>query len=270
MKERVARFWGLTKNGRTLSQALFLGLTVWISAQFLMGVRGANVERYCPFGGIETLIPWINKTGTLCSLSTMNLSILFGVIAITVLFKRAFCSHVCPMGAVLEWAGRLSRRFGIKKRRVPRKIDKALTFVKYPLLALILYFTITKSELIFRDFDPYYVLFTAGKGHGIKTFGVGVTAAILLFGLIVPLSFCKYLCPMGACLAPFARFGAVRVVRNEKACTSCGACDKACEWGIEVSKTPVIKSAECSNCQDCVGKCPEPDALSLQIGRAKS
>jgi polyferredoxin len=266
----MTRFWKWTKNGRVLSQILFLSLTVWIMIKVFQGVRGATVEKYCPFGGVETLIPWINKTGTLCSLSTVNISLFAGVVVLTLLFKRVFCSHVCPMGAILEWTGALSRRFVIRSWRVPRRVDAILKWLKYPLLALILYFTVKVGELVFRDFDPYYVLFTAGKGHGIETFGLWVTIAILAAGIVIPLSFCKYLCPFAACLAPIGRFGLVRVARDDENCTACGACDTACEWGLKVSDAATVKGAECSNCLDCIGRCPEAQALSLRIGGTRS
>jgi polyferredoxin len=264
------RFWDVTKHLRIFSQVVFLGLTVWVMVQMLDGVRGATIEKYCPFGGVETVIPWINKTGTLCSLSTMNLSILAGVLVMTVFFKRVFCSHVCPMGTVLEWTGMLSRRFAIRSWRVPGAVDRVLKALKYPVLVVIVYFTVKVGELVFRDFDPYYVLFTAGEGHGIATFGLWVTLLILIGGVVVPLSFCKYLCPLAASLAPFGRIGLLRVTRDEETCTQCGECDHACEWGINVSKVETVTSAECSNCQDCLRACPESDVLSLRIGRKRA
>ena len=266
----VLSIWSRSKHGRIFSQALFLALTLWISIRMLAGVRGATIERYCPFGGVETLIPWINKSGTLCSLSTLNISILGGVLIITLFFKRVFCSHVCPMGTVLEWWGIASRKLAIGKKKISRSVDRVLTWLKYPLLILILVSTIVVGELVFRDFDPYYVLFSAGKGHGIGTYGMWVTIGILVAGLLIPLSFCKYLCPMGACLAPLGRLGWVRVSRDEDRCTHCGSCDSACEWGVTISATQSVTSAECTNCQDCIRSCPVPGTLTLGIGKAKS
>ena len=259
-------FWKLTKHGRVISQLLFLSLTAWITIQFLQGVRGATVEKYCPFGGIETLIPWLGGTGTLCSLSTVNISMMAGVIILTILFKRVFCSHVCPLGSVLEWLGVLGRRFVIRSWRVPPAYDRVLRWIKYLLVALIVYFTARVGELVFRDYDPYYVLFTAGKGHEISHVGLWVTLTVLIAGIVIPLSFCRYLCPLGACLAPVGRFGLVRIFRNQEKCTGCRACDDACERAVPVSEKTCIDSAECVNCQDCLRACPVPDTLTLGIG----
>lgn len=263
-------WWVRLKYGRTLSQALFLALTIWVGYRMIAGVKGATIERYCPFGGIETLIPWINKTGTLCSLSTVNLSVLFGLLLVTVLFKRAFCSHICPLGTVLELAGIFGRKTVMGSKRIPEKVDRVLKWVKYPLMILIVVLTVKAGDLVFRDFDPYYVLFTAGQGHGIGTFGMWVTLAVVALGVVLPLFFCKFLCPMGACLAPFGRFGLVKIFRNKEKCTGCGSCDKACEWGVKVSTASVISSAECTNCLECMRKCPVPESLELRIGRVQS
>ena len=257
---------GRLNHGRSVSQALFLGLTLWISYRFLAGSPDATVEKYCPFGGVETLLPWLRKQGALCNLSTMNISVLAGVVILTLLFKRVFCSHICPLGAVFEWTGKLSRRFLIRSWRLPEVIHRVLLGLKYPLMVLIVVLTVRAGELVFRDLDPYYVLFTLGKGHGILGFGLWVTIAVLAGGLLLPLAFCKYLCPLAACLAPLSRFGLVRIHRNAPRCTHCGQCDKACEWGIAVSESPVVTSPECSNCLDCLRQCPVPDTLSLRLG----
>lgn len=261
---------------RTVSQLVFLGLTVWIAYRVFAGDKGANIERYCPFGGIETLIPWLNKKGTICSLSTLNISLMAGLLLITILFKRVFCSHICPVGAISEWLAVLRRNLPFKTGRVPRGVDRWLKPIKYVVLAVIIYFTAQTSELIFRELDPYFVLFSLGTGHGIAEGPIGVGAVslwiiigLLLMGLAVPLLFCRYLCPLAACLTPVSRFGAVRITRNEDTCTGCGECDEMCEWGIDVSERTVISTGECSNCQECIRACPESGTLTLNLGGGK-
>ena len=262
---------------RAISQLLFLGIIIWVAQQMLAGVRGATIEKYCPFGGIETLIPWINKTGTLCSLSTMNISIMAGVLIITLLFKRVFCSHICPVGAISEWIAMLGRRVPFGHRVVARRVDRPLKWLKYPLLGVLLYFTVRVGELVFREVDPYYVLFSLGKAHGIADGPIGVgaislwiTIGLLLIGLIIPLLFCRYLCPLAACLTPFSRLGFVRIHRDEGQCTKCGECDKACDWGVSVSDVGVVSDGECSNCQECIRACPVAGVLTLRVrGRVR-
>ena len=265
------------KHGRTLSQLLFLGLTVGLAYQMLSAVRGATIEKYCPFGGVETLIPWLNKTGTLCSLSTMNISVLAGVLLMTFLYKRVFCSHICPVGALSEWIVTLGRRHVIKTWRVPLKFSRPLKWLKFLVLVLIIWGTVQVGELIFREIDPYYVFFTVGRGHGIAEGAIGIggyslVIILVLFGLniVVPLAFCKYLCPFAACLNPLSKMGLIRIHRNSDKCIGCKRCDEACEWDVKVSEVVRVSSAECSNCQDCVRSCPVPGTLALCLGRNRS
>jgi polyferredoxin len=265
------------KHGRTLCQFLFLGLTIWVASQMLSGVRGATIEKYCPFGGVETLFPWLNKTGTLCSLSTMNISVLAGVLLITFLYKRVFCSHICPVGALSEWITAFGRRYVIKSWRVPVKVHRMLIWFKYVVLVLIIWGTISFSELIFREVCPYYVIFTLGSGHGILEGVIGVghyslAIMLVLFGLsaVAPLAFCKYLCPFAACLNPLSRIGLIRIHRNPQTCVDCKRCDEACDWGVKISDASRVSSAECTNCQDCVRHCPVPDTLALRLARSSS
>ena len=269
----MAKTKGIAKtlrHGRVVSQALFLALTLWVAIAMLRGVSGATVERYCPFGGIETLLPWLRNTGTLCSLSTVNISMFFGVLALTLVFRRVFCSHICPMGAVFEWTGIFGRKYMVGKWKMPSLLDRALKWVKYPLLILILFSTWKVGELVFRSYDPYYVLFTAGKGHEVQPWSIALMAVVLVAAAAAPLFFCKYLCPLGACLAPLSKFGATKIRRDAEKCTNCGACEKACEWQVPIVKGEVVRSGECSNCLDCIRACPEEGALSLVIGRTKS
>jgi polyferredoxin len=266
----------LTRWGRAASQLLFLAITVWVAYGMFHGVRGATIEKYCPFGGVETLLPWLNGTGTICSLSTINLSILIGVLAITLLFKRVFCSHICPVGTISEGIAWIRRKTPWRKKRIPEDWDRTLKWIKYPLLGLIVYLTYQAQELIFREFDPFYVLFTLGQGHGIDegliglgAFALWVVVALLLLGLVVPLFFCRYLCPFAACLVPFSRVGILKIRRDPEKCTNCGHCDTVCDWGINVSGVNAVTTGECSNCQECIRSCPISGSLELGVGGIK-
>lgn len=56
----------------------------------------------------------------------------------------------------------------------------------------------------------------------------------------------------------------IKVSRNTDTCTSCGLCDKACPYGIEVSKVERVTHPDCYLCGDCVKKCPVNDTLTYK------
>ncbi len=266
-KTPLSKLWSCLCHGRTLSQLLFTGLLVWIGIQMVSHpTSSANIERYCPFGGMETLLPWLKGKGTWCSLSTINIAMLLGVLLITLVFKRAFCSHICPVGTIAEWTAKLGRFVPFLPLRVPKRVDRALKWLKYPVLVLILYLTYVAQDLIFRQVDPFYVLFTFGKGHEVAGFSMPLILGIIAIGVAIPMVFCRYLCPFAACLTPFARISPVQVHRDKSKCIDCGACDKACDWAIDVSSVAKVTTGECSLCQDCIRKCPVPGTLYLGVG----
>jgi polyferredoxin len=129
---------------------------------------------------------------------------------------------------------------------------------------VVLYFTYRTGELVFRGYDPYYILFSA-HGHEVKAWSYGILAGVLGACLVIPMAWCRYLCPLGAALWPLSAVGRMRLERDPDACTGCAACDRACPHGLEVSSSPAVRSGECTLCLECTGACPAPGALQLTL-----
>ena len=245
---------------RALTQLAFLALV--LLGVFVM--RG-HAERWCPFGGVEGLYGFM-RTGSLpCSLGVANLFILGGVLGTALLLRRAFCSHACPIGTLSEWTGRIAVRLGIRRRRVPERLDRALAGLQLPVLAVILYFTWRTGELIFRGFDPCYALISR-HGEEITTWAYLTGGAILLGSVFVSLPFCRWLCPLAAVFHPFSRVGLFRVRRAAATCTDCGACSRACPMEIPVARRDVVSDAHCTACLECVAACPVQAPATLLWG----
>jgi polyferredoxin len=77
--------------------------------------RPVGVDALDPFGGIEALITFI-LSGTLLEKIAWSSFILLGAtVAVALVFRRAFCGHICAFGAPQELAGRLGRIvFGVR------------------------------------------------------------------------------------------------------------------------------------------------------------
>ena len=235
---------------RRLVQAGFLGLT--LVAVFVLG---RHAEAWCPFGGIETLYGYFTEGNLLCSLAISNFYILAAVLLMTVLFRRAFCGYVCPIGTLSDWLGRGAAAVGWRAPRVGGRLDRGLSLLKYAVLGLILFLTWRSSELIFRGFDPCYALISR-HGEDITFWAYVVAGAVVVASLLLVLPFCRWLCPLAAVLDPFARFGVARIKRDTEACAGCGQCDRACPMAIDVSQQEVVRAGRCLSCLRCVSACP--------------
>jgi polyferredoxin len=241
---------GRIKTTRRIVQLAFLAVTV--IGVFV--VRG-NAERWCPFGGVEALYAYFQEGNMLCSLGVSNLYILAAVLVITLLFRRAFCGYMCPIGTISEWLGRASRRLGVKPAGVPRRLDRGLAILKYILLAVILLITYRAGELMFRGFDPCYALLSR-HGADITFWSYAVAGAIVVASLVVTMPFCRWLCPLAAVLHPFSRFSLTRVRRDAQTCVDCAKCSQVCPMAIPVHQVVQVTAARCLSCLNCVEACP--------------
>jgi ferredoxin len=245
---------------RRLVQFAFLALT-------LVGVyvyRG-HAEQWCPFGGIEALYGYLKVGNLTCSLGVSNFYILAAVLVLTLLLRRAFCGYMCPIGTISEWLQRGAKRLGLRARRVPYGLDRGLSLLKYAVLVVILYFTWQVGELVFRGYDPCYVLISR-HGTDITIWAYVVSGGIVVASLLIAVPFCRWLCPLAAVLNPFSRFGLTRVKRDAGTCLDCGACNRACPMGIRVDQVREVTAARCTSCLDCVVACPERAGGALRWG----
>lgn len=242
------------RRNRRVVQGCFLALV-------LVGVFGlhANCERWCPFGGVESLYTYWTEGNMLCSLGVSNFFILGGVLAATLLVRRAFCGYMCPLGTISEWLFRVGQRWQVPQVRVPVLWDRALSMLKYGVLVVVLVLTWRAGELIFRGFDPCYALISR-HGEDITWWAYVVSALLIVASLVLLLPFCRWLCPLAAVLNLFSRFGLSGVQRDAEHCSECGKCARRCPMRIPVDRVQQVTAARCIACLECVAACPVPVA----------
>lgn len=251
-KTRILRYSLLT---------IILGLITYSA----LGFGQRNFEEWCPFGGMEALWGLFTVQQFSCTTGPLNLSMLIAIVVLAIVAKKAFCGWACPIGFLGELAGRLSKIMWPKRPDVNPKVNNYLKLLRYVALAVSLYFTYKMGELVLRGYDPFFLIFS-GFGHGsLGTVSWIVLGALVVGAFVVPMFFCRYLCPLGATLDPFSRIGIMKVVRNEHTCTMCGLCQKACPVDIAPQDVPAVRARDCTNCLECVDVCPVKGALELKV-----
>ncbi|MDE5814881.1 MAG: 4Fe-4S binding protein, partial [Alistipes sp.] len=158
-----------------------------------------DVEKFCPFGGLQSLGSyWVNHS-LACSMSMLQIMMGIVLVAGVVLFAKLFCGYLCPLGTLDEAMGRLGRKlhlqFDIRQGSVA---DKVLRAVKYVLLFVILYNTLATSELFCKKIDPYYAMATGFKGEIVLWMSLTAIGLLFLGGIVVRMFWCRYICPLGA------------------------------------------------------------------------
>src|SRR5437868_8824549 len=88
-------------------------------------------------------LPKIHPAGTL---------LLLAFIATSWLFRKSFCSWLCPVGTVSEYLARLGRKLFRRNLHLPRLLDVPLRGLKYLFLALFLYAVLSMPVIAIRQF----------------------------------------------------------------------------------------------------------------------
>ncbi|TVR05738.1 MAG: 4Fe-4S binding protein, partial [Spirochaetaceae bacterium] len=224
-----------------------------------------NLQGICPIAMSQTAAGLL--TGTAPPADRSDLWMLIGALLAAGIAGSLFCGWLCPLGSVQEWVGRLGRRiFGRRYNRlVLGKVDRALSFLRYAVLALLVVQTVRFGEALGATLNPARALMHVWTG-GAFVAGLAVLVAVLVGSLLVERPWCRWLCPFGALQGVIARLSPWTIRRNASACISCGKCARVCPFSIPVDQASLVRDGRCNRCTHCVAACPVDDVLDFTSG----
>jgi len=219
----------------------------------------ASLHALCPFGGVETLYTFL-ASGILVKKVHDASLVLMGIgIFTAVLFGPAFCGWICPLGTLQEFVSGFGKKLFRRKFNhfVPVKLDQVLRYLRYILLAWVVYVTATSGTLIFEAYDPYFALFNFWSAEVAPT-AIGILGVTLFLSLFVERPWCKYACPYGAFLGVFNLFRIFSLKRAKSTCKADGACSILCPMNILVDTVTNVRDHQCISCLECTSEaiCP--------------
>jgi len=281
---RAGRDW--SQPLRRLIQGLFLALNILLGLQFVLFVRyfesgartahvsrPAGVEGYLPIAGLMNL-KYFLITRKVSIIHPAAMFLLIAFLLISFIFRKAFCSWLCPVGTLSEALWKLGRKLLKENWSMPRWLDIPLRGLKYLIFGLFLYAVTAMSATSIEAFlsSPYGVVADVKMLNFFRY--LSETAAATLLALVV-LSilyqnfWCRYLCPYGALMGLASLFSPSRIRRDPDLCIDCAKCAKACPSLLAVDKLINVRSAECTACLECVAVCPAQGALQLSLPRRR-
>ena len=248
---------------RRVVQWFFFLLIAFISINHTLVENGggisffssASLHAVCPFGGVETLYTFLASGLLIKKVHDASLVLAGIVLVLSILFGPVFCGWVCPLGSVQEWVGKLGKKF-FKRRYnhfVPAKLDNVLRYLRYGVLAWVVYVTATTGTLIFEAYDPYFALFNFWSTE-VAWSALAILGVTLILSVFVERLWCKYACPYGAVLGITNLFRVFSIKRSELTCKADGACSIMCPMNIPVDTKKTVRDHQCISCLECTSE----------------
>lgn len=266
---------------RALVQIGFLFLSIWIIyrfAEFLTAAtvatepvanRPGGIEAFLPVSGLLGTAAWF-KGGSINPVHPAAVVIFVTIVLLSFLLRRAFCSWICPVGAVSEWLWKLGFKRFRHNYKLPRLPDIALRAVKYLLMGYFLYKAIVWSLDRLQGFlfshqhavSDQKLLIWFRQPSSIVLI---VIFSLLLLSIVFRNPFCRYLCPYGALLGLVAFISPTAVQRDKNRCVSCGVCNQVCPSGLNIMVSKRVSNPECIGCWRCISHCRVHNALQFRF-----
>ena len=263
-------------------QLFFVALNLWIGAQFYLWVRWvesggktlavsrpAGVEGWLPIEGLMQT-KYFLVTGRVPPVHAAGFFLFESFLIISFLFRKSFCSWICPVGTVSEYLWKLGRSIYGRNVQLEPWAAASLRPLKYLVLSFFAFAVVWMSAADIAEFlgSPYALIVDVRMMNFFRYLG-GATAivvlALVIASIFIQNFWCRFLCPYGGFLGLISMLSPVRITRDVSTCIDCAKCAKACPSALPVDKLLQIRSAECTGCLECVAVCPAKDALVLSV-----
>jgi polyferredoxin len=200
--------------------------------------------------------------------------VMFGIqFVLSLVFGRALCGWVCPVGGMQECMMLAKRKPAKGGRR-----NWIKWFIWLPWAALIAALFIRAGGL--REFDFF---FNTSNGVSLSepfTYVIyyGVVGLVAVLALTAGRrAFCHYVCWMapfmilGSKLSEWLRLPRLRLKAEKERCIGCKKCTQQCPMSLDVQEMAQrgdMRGSECILCGECVDCCPKK-AIGYTFGNKK-
>ena len=236
----------------------------------------------------RTAYPWLSwmpKLQFLEALLALNVVVIAGLVVLTLIFGRIYCSVICPLGIMQDIFG----WFGKKAKKNRYTYSKALSWLRYGVLAVgIIAFVLGLSTIVqllapYSAFgriatnllQPVYVagnnvLASIAEHYDSYAFyhtdlwlrsGISLGIAVVTLVILAVLAwrngrtYCNTICPVGTILSFLARYSWLKIQFDKEKCRNCSLCTKNCKASCIDYKTHTVDASRCVVCGNCIDSC---------------
>lgn len=250
---------------------IFIGVKIFFLAVFgfMLYRYQETLPRFCRYPFPFILCPACDYP---CFFKIYQSKIGLGIFLTGLISGRIFCGSACPVGSTQDGL------YFLKSRLLPNinfnweTVDHVLRILKYPLLLLVLLYSLIRFALAF-EFMPSWGIVPAMHitlnvrqiaGREYINFWLIFLISAFVAGIVIHRAWCKYLCPAGLIFAMFNKLSLIKIRFEQKLHSRCSDFSKSCTTGKPRSMLQDgLSSLECIRCYKCVAACPK-DALYIK------
>jgi len=260
----------LRKIRITLAAVMFIGITL-LFLDFT--------------GTMHHWVSWMPKLQLLEAVLALNVVVIVGLVLLTLVFGRIYCSVICPLGIMQDIFGWLGKK--AKKNRYT--FSKEVKWLRYPVLVVFVVALVAGISILFQLLAPYSAfgriatnllqpVYVAGNNvlaaiaehfdsyafyHSnvwMRALPSLVIAAVTLVVLAVLAwrngrTYCNTVCPVGTILSFLSRFSWMKIHFDTEKCRNCSLCTKNCKAACINYKTHTVDYSRCVVCGNCIESC---------------
>ena len=238
-------------------------------------------------GTLHQWFGWLARIQFLPAVLALNVAVVAVLLVLTLLFGRAYCSIICPLGVFQDCVSNLSSRRKGKKARF--SYSKEIKWLRYGMLVLFVVALVAGLNALVALVAPYsaygrmvqsllapvwqwgnnllawiaekrdsYAFVT--KEVWLKSLPMLIVAAATFIVVVVLAwrngrTYCNTICPVGTFLSFFSRFAMFRPMIDKSMCRGCHSCEKKCKASCIDVENRRIDYSRCVDCFDCIDSC---------------
>ena len=236
-------------------------------------------------GAIHAWFGWMAKIQFLPAVLALNFGVVIGLVLLTLLMGRIYCSVICPLGVLQDIFGWWGKK--VKKNRYT--YSKPLSILRYVMLGVLVVALVAGFTSIGALIAPYsafgriattflapvyqwgnnllaswaesadsYAFYSVDIWwKGGVTFVVALVTLTTLFVLAFKngRTYCNTICPVGTVLGFLSKYSYLKPMIDTTKCNGCGLCARNCKASCIDSKNHAIDYSRCVVCLDCIDKC---------------
>ena len=245
-------------------------------------------------GTLHAWFGWMAKVQLLPAVLAVNAGVVAALVLLTLLFGRVYCSVICPLGVFQDVVSRAAAR----RRKNRFRYSRALSWLRYGILALFLVALVAHFKPVSNLLAPYsaygrivsnlfaplylwgnnllaYLAERAGS-YAFYTVDVWVKGAATLavaavtFIVLAVLAwrngrtYCNTVCPVGTILGLVSRFAVFKPRIDTSKCNGCGLCARNCKASCIDVEHHRIDYSRCVVCMDCIDTCHK-NAIAYEL-----